>query len=166
MSRSGPAWQARRLIALAGLRPGEVLAVRAEDFDASTGHLAVRGWGGRSRRVLIDDPELQLRLAHWARASGRSTGLLFCAPGLSIPLRDQSLRERWERYTTRAGVELALSVTDSRLSTSAGTRTGVEPARSRPGLLPRRRLTWENAGEPETRIELVTYALRVRRSAD
>lgn len=98
-----------RLIALAGLRPGEVLAVRAEDFDASTGHLAVRGWGGRSRRVLIDDPELQLRLAHWVRASGRSTGLLFCAPGRSIPLRYQSLRERWERYTTRAGVELGLS---------------------------------------------------------
>lgn len=97
-----------KLIALAGLRPGEALAVRAEDFDASTGHLAVRGWGGRSRRVLVDDPELALRLTHWLRATGWSTGPLFCGPGRSTPLRYQSLRERWERYTTRAGVELAL----------------------------------------------------------
>jgi integrase/recombinase XerD len=97
-----------KLIALAGLRPGEALAVHAEDFDASSGHLAVRGWGGRSRLVLIDDPELQLRLTHWLRATVRSTGPLFCAPGRSTPLRYQSLRERWERYTAQAGVELGL----------------------------------------------------------
>lgn len=97
-----------KLVALAGLRPGEALAVRAEDFDASTGHLAVRGWGGASRQVLIDDPELQLRLTHWIRSTDRSTGPLFCAPGRSTPLRYQSAQERWKRYTAQAGVELGL----------------------------------------------------------
>jgi hypothetical protein len=79
-----------------------------QDFDASTGHLAVRGWGGASRQVLIDDPELQLRFTHWIRATGRSAGPLFCAPGRSTPLRYQSALERWKRYTARAGAELAL----------------------------------------------------------
>ncbi len=97
-----------KLIALAGLRPGEALAVSVEDFDASSGHLRVPGWGGSSRLVLVDDPELALRLTHWIRALGRATGLLFCAPGRSTPLRYQSILERWKRYTTRAGVELRL----------------------------------------------------------
>ncbi len=114
-----------KLIALAGLRPGEALAVRAEDYDASTGHLAVRGWGGRSRQVLIDDPELQLRLTHWVRATGRSTGPLFCTPSHSTPLRYQSVRERWERYTARAGVELGL--TELRLHHAAELLAGGVP---------------------------------------
>lgn len=114
-----------KLIALAGLRPGEVLAVRAEDFDASTGHLAVRGWGGRSRQVLIDEPELQLRLTHWVRGTGRSTGPVFCAPGQSTPLRYQSVQERWKRYTARAGVNLGLS--ELRLHHAAQLLAGAVP---------------------------------------
>lgn len=97
-----------RLIASAGLRPGEALAVQVEDFDASFNHLRVQGWGGSSREVLVDDPELQLRLTHWIRALGRTSGPLFCASGRSTPLRYQSVQGRWKRYTARAGVELRL----------------------------------------------------------
>ena len=114
-----------RLIALAGLRPGEVLALGFEDFDRATGRLRVQGWGGATRYALVDDPELELRLAHWARATGRQSGPMFCAPGRQTPMRYQSLQERWRRYAARAHV--AVSLTDLRLHHAAQLLAGGVP---------------------------------------
>ena len=114
-----------KLVALAGLRPGEVLALGFEDFDQPTGRLRVQGWGGATRYVLVDDPELELRLAHWARATGRQSGPMFCAGARQTPMRYQSLQERWRRYTAKAHVEVSLS--DLRLHHAAQLLAGGVP---------------------------------------
>ena len=43
-----------------GLRPSEVLALQVEDFEEASASLFVTGWGGRRRRVLVDNPDLLL----------------------------------------------------------------------------------------------------------
>lgn len=97
-----------KLLARAGLRPGEALALQIEDFDPAAGRVQVIGWGGVAREVLIDDPELRLRLTHWIRGTGRMSGPLFCAAHRTTPLRYQSLLARWQRYAEVSGARLRL----------------------------------------------------------
>lgn len=97
-----------RLPAQAGLRPGEVLGLRGDAFDEASGHLAVTGWGGRRRLVLVDDTEVCLRLVHWIRATDPGHGPLFLSPHGNSPLRYQSMAGRWARYTATAGVRVRL----------------------------------------------------------
>lgn len=98
-----------KLLALAGLRPGEALDLRIEDFDPVEGRLCVTGRGGVTRDVLVDDSELRLRLIHWIRATGRSSGPLFSGRGPGSSLRYESVRERWQRYATASGTHVSLS---------------------------------------------------------
>lgn len=98
-----------KLLALAGLRPGEALDLRIEDFDPVGGRLRVTGRGGVTRDVLIDDSELRLRLIHWIRATGRSSGPMFRGRGPGSSLRYESVRERWQRYATASGTQVSLS---------------------------------------------------------
>jgi integrase len=97
-----------KLLARAGLRPGEALALQIEDFDPAADRLHVVGWGGVAREVWIDDPELRLRLTHWIRATGRTSGPLFCAANRTTPLRYQSMLARWQRYADASGTRLRL----------------------------------------------------------
>lgn len=114
-----------KLLALAGLRPGEVLDLQVEDFDPVRARLRVTGRGGVARDVLIDDPELRLRLIHWIRAMGRTSGPLFTARGRVSALRYESVRERWERYATASGTHLRL--TDLRTAHAARLLAGGVP---------------------------------------
>jgi integrase len=97
------------LLARLGLRPGEALALRREDFDESAQCLHVPGWGGARRRVLVDDRPLLMRLVNLVRTSGATTGPLFTAAGRDTPLRYQSVQARWARYCTTAGVVVHLA---------------------------------------------------------
>ena len=91
-----------------GLRPGEALALQVEDFDEPAQCLHVPGWGGTRRRVLVDDAEILMRLVNWIRVTGQQQGPMFHAPGRSVPLRYQSVAERWARYQASAGVTVRL----------------------------------------------------------
>lgn len=95
-----------KLLARVGLRPGELLGLTGTAFQASSGHLEVVGWGGRLRRVLVDDPEVKLRLIHWIRSTDPGSGPLLPGRHPGTPLRYQSLAARWARYTAAAGVPL------------------------------------------------------------
>lgn len=96
------------LMARAGLRPGEALALQVEDFDEAAESLEVGGWGGVRRRVLIDDPQVLMRLVNWRRRSGRTSGPMFCAPRRWVALRYQTLSQRWARYASTGGVTVRL----------------------------------------------------------
>lgn len=97
------------MLARLGLRPGEVLALRIEDFDESGQCLHVPGWGGTRRRVLVDHRQILLRLANYRRTTGKAAGALFTAPGRETPLRYQSALARWDRYCVAAGVVVHLA---------------------------------------------------------
>lgn len=97
-----------KLLARVGLRPGELLGLTGTAFEASSGHLEVVGWGGRLRRVLVDDPEVKLRLIHWIRRTDPGRGPLLPGRDPGTPLRYQSLAARWVRYTAAAGVQVPL----------------------------------------------------------
>lgn len=92
------------LMARLGLRPGEALALRAGDVDTDREVLTVTGWGGRVRRVVIDDSVVLQRLRNLLRAAGDEAGLLFPSPAGPGPLRYQSMAERWSGYAAAAGV--------------------------------------------------------------
>ncbi|QDZ15362.1 tyrosine-type recombinase/integrase [Humibacter ginsenosidimutans] len=98
-----------RVLARLGLRPGEALALRIEDYDEAGRCLQVPGWGGVRRRVLVDDRQVLLRMSNLIRVSGRTSGALFTAPGREVPLRYQSVLARWNRYCAAAGVTVRLS---------------------------------------------------------
>jgi integrase len=98
-----------KLLARVGLRPGELLGLTGTAFEASSGHLEVVGWGGRLRRVLVDDPEVKLRLIHWIRRTDPGSGPLLPGRDPGTPLRYQSLAARWVRYTAAAKVQVPLS---------------------------------------------------------
>jgi integrase/recombinase XerD len=92
------------LMARLGLRPGEAIGLRIEDVDVRREVLTVAGWGGRSRRVVIDDNEVLQRLRNWLRPESASQGPLFPSPSGRGPLRYQSIAERWAVYADEAGV--------------------------------------------------------------
>ena len=96
-----------RLVFETGLRIGEALGAHVEDLDLTRGdeHLTVLGKGGRKRTVLLDDPRLVNLLRRYLRTLGYTHGPLFQAMknGRGGPLRYQSVQERWQRYTERAG---------------------------------------------------------------
>ncbi|HEY1569928.1 MAG TPA: tyrosine-type recombinase/integrase [Pseudonocardiaceae bacterium] len=114
-----------RLLATLGLRPGEALALRAEDVDTEAATLDVTGWGGRRRQVLIDDRTLNIRLHNWLWSTGIESGPLFRSPTGEGALRYQSVAQRWARYTTAAGVTLSLG--DLRRAHSAELLAGGVP---------------------------------------
>lgn len=112
-----PAEQARdallfRLVFETGLRIGEALGVHVQDLDLTRGdeHLTVLGKGSRKRTVLLDDPRLVNALRRYLRGLGYTHGPLFQATknGRGGPLRYQSVQERWQGYTERAGVTCTL----------------------------------------------------------
>lgn len=92
-----------------GLRPSEVLALQVEDFEEASASLFVTGWGGRRRRVLVDNPDLLLRLTNYVRFSALPSGPLFTARGRETPLRYQSIQHRWAQYCATAGVDVQLT---------------------------------------------------------
>jgi integrase len=114
-----------RLLAELGLRPGEALALRAEDVDTDAATLQVTGWGGRRRTVMVDDRTLNIRLRNWLWSTGIESGPLFRSPTGDGPLRYQSVAERWARYTAEAGVTLSLG--DLRRAHSAELLAGGVP---------------------------------------
>ncbi len=95
------------LMARLGLRPGEALGLRVGDVDVEHELLTVSGWGGRLRRVVIDDNEVLQRLRNWLRSrpAGQSAAL-FPSPAGPGALRYQSMAERWTTYSARAGVQV------------------------------------------------------------
>lgn len=97
------------LLAHLGLRPGEALALQVEDFEEASASLFVTGWGGKRRRVLVDDREVLLRLINYVRFSARPAGALFTASGRETPLRYQSIQHRWAQYCAAAGVDVQLA---------------------------------------------------------
>nr|WP_306769963.1 site-specific integrase [Microbacterium karelineae] len=97
------------LLAHLGLRPGEALALAVDDFQEATASLFVTGWGGKRRRVLVDDRQVLLRLENYVRFAASSSGPLFTAVGRSTPLRYQSVQHRWAQYCARAGIDVKLS---------------------------------------------------------
>ncbi len=113
------------LLATLGLRPGEALGLRVEDVDAQAGELHVTGWGGRVRRVLVDDRVVLQRLRNWLRTNGSHTGPLFGSPTAEGALRYQSVARRWARYAERAGVRIGLG--DLRRAHSAELLAGGVP---------------------------------------
>ncbi|GMA14334.1 integrase (plasmid) [Deinococcus metallilatus] len=101
-----------RLVFETGLRIGEALGAHVEDLDLTRGdeHLMVTGKGNRKRTVLLDDPKLVSMLRRYLRTLGYTHGPLFQATknGRGGPLRYQSVQERWQGYTGRAGVTCTL----------------------------------------------------------
>lgn len=101
-----------RLVFETGLRIGEALGAHVEDLDLTRGdeHLTVLGKGGRKRTVLLDDPKLVNLLRRYLRTLGYTHGPLFQATknGRGGPLRYQSVQERWQGYTQKAGVGYTL----------------------------------------------------------
>lgn len=92
-----------------GLRPGEALALRIEDIADDARHLDVPGRGGRRRRVLVDDLQVQLRLENWRLSSGRRSGALFPGNRGREHVSYQAMAKIWGRYAAAAGVPLQLT---------------------------------------------------------
>ncbi len=97
------------LLAHLGLRPGEVLALQVQDFEEASASLYVTGWGGKRRRVLVDNRDVLLRLTNHLRFLAVSSGPLFTASGRDTPLRYQSVQHRWAQYCATAGVDVHLT---------------------------------------------------------
>jgi integrase len=94
------------LMARLGLRPGEAIALRIEDVDLDREVLTINGWGGRSRRVVIDDNEVLQRLRNCRRGAATGLGPLFPSPSGRGALRYQSMAERWAVFAADAGVRV------------------------------------------------------------
>lgn len=101
-----------RLVFETGLRISEALNIHLDDLDLTRGdeHLTVLGKGGQRRTVLLDDPKLVNALRKYLRSLDYEHGPLFQAQknGRGGPLRYQSVQERWQAYTTQAGVTCTL----------------------------------------------------------
>jgi integrase/recombinase XerD len=96
---AGPA--AAVLIMLsAGLRVGEVVRLRPQDFEGEGGGLHVRGKGRRERRVFVVDPRLAALLA---RLAARPGALSLCGPG-SGGWATQAARRWVARLAAEAGI--------------------------------------------------------------
>lgn len=101
-----------RLIFETGLRISEALNIHLDDLDLTRGdeHLTVLGKGGQRRTILLDDPKLVNALRKYLRSVEYEHGPLFQAQknGRGGPLRYHSVQERWQHYTTVAGVACTL----------------------------------------------------------
>ncbi|MGO2748210.1 tyrosine-type recombinase/integrase [Microbacterium sp.] len=113
------------LLAHLGLRPGEVLALQVHDVEEASASLFVTGWGGKRRRVLVDNRDVLLRLTNYVRFAALPSGPLFTAPGRETPLRYQSIQHRWAQYCATAGVDVQL--TDLRRAHVADLMAGGVP---------------------------------------
>jgi integrase/recombinase XerD len=83
-----------------GVRVGELVQLRPNDFDTDSGSLLVRGKGRRERRVFVVDPRLQLSLSQYARRSGAQSLL----GGDSGSWTTQAVRRAVASFAAAAGV--------------------------------------------------------------
>lgn len=101
-----------RLLLETGVRISEALGLQVEDLDLRRDdeHLRVRGKGGQTRTILLDDPRLVARLRTYLRHTGYHHGYVFRAEknGDGQPLRYQSIQERWAGYCRAAGIRCTL----------------------------------------------------------
>ncbi|HEV2817793.1 MAG TPA: tyrosine-type recombinase/integrase [Allosphingosinicella sp.] len=88
------------LLISVGLRVGELVELRAEDFDADSGALRVRGKGRRERCVFVVDRRLRALMARLA-ARPEARGLF--APA-GERLSTQSARRALRRFAEAAGI--------------------------------------------------------------
>jgi integrase/recombinase XerD len=102
------------LLLSVGLRVGELVRLRASDFDPVGGGLHVCGKGRRERRVFIVDPRLRARLAVLASGSGDSP--LFSP---ARPWSTQMFRQHLRAFARQAGI--ARRVTPHMLRHTAAT---------------------------------------------
>jgi integrase/recombinase XerD len=87
------------LLLCVGLRVGELVRLRACDFDPVGGGLHVRGKGRRERRVFIVDPRLRQRLA--ALVSKDEEAALFSP---ARPWSTQTFRQELRTFAQSAGL--------------------------------------------------------------
>ena len=90
----------------------EALGLQVEDLDLRRDdeHLRVRGKGGHTGTILLDDPRLVARLRTYLRHTGYHHGYVFRAEknGDGQPLRYQTIQERWAGYCRAAGIACTL----------------------------------------------------------
>jgi len=100
------------VIAATGLRAAEALGIYVTDLELARDdeHLTVRGKGGRTRTVLLDDPGLVVLLHRYLRDTGYTRGPLFRANKNHVggPLRYSSAEELWSKYCGLAGEKVSL----------------------------------------------------------
>jgi integrase/recombinase XerD len=93
------------LLISVGLRVGELVQLRPQDFDPESGALRVRGKGGRERCVFVVDGGLRLLIAEFGRTASSGT--------LLGPIGDtwstQAARRALRRFSKEAGVERAVT---------------------------------------------------------
>lgn len=93
------------LLIATGLRVGELVRIRSEDYDGESGSLHVHGKGQRERRVYIVDDELRAVLGRFAHRSG--------AHWLLGPMdgewSTQSVRRGLRAFTVEAGVSVRIT---------------------------------------------------------
>jgi len=100
------------VIAATGLRAAEALGIYVTDLELARDdeHLTVRGKGGRTRTVLLDDPALVVLVHRYLRETGYTRGPLFRASKNHVggPLRYASAEELWSKYCAIAGEKVSL----------------------------------------------------------
>lgn len=105
-TRSGQAFPVAVLLLISvGLRVGELVQLRSDDFDPESGALRVRGKGRRERCVFVVDGQLRARIG--ALAARRPPALLFSSPRAAWST--QSVRRSLRRFAAAAGVERAVT---------------------------------------------------------
>jgi site-specific recombinase XerD len=102
------------LLLSVGLRVGELVRLRASDFDPAGGGLHVRGKGRRERRVFLVDPRLRAYLAALVSADGDEA--LFSP---ARPWSTQMFRQQLRAFAKQAGI--ARRVTPHMLRHTAAT---------------------------------------------
>jgi site-specific recombinase XerD len=83
-----------------GIRVGELVSLRASDFDTDSGALLVRGKGRKERRVFVVDPRLRRLLARFASLPWRQSLLGPSGAAWST----QAVRRDLRRFAAEAGV--------------------------------------------------------------
>lgn len=104
----------------AGLRAGEVVAVRVEHLDFATGRLDVRdGKGAKDRRLWLSD-EVAGRLAAWLDRRPEGPWLFPTSRGTCV--RTSHLRRSVKRYARAASIDDAERVSPHTLRHTFATR--------------------------------------------